>query len=68
MDEVSVSDYVATLLAGIEWNGCGCSQKEEAACPACGGKQPLSSDDLRLPEYYGHRATCWLAAAIRCAG
>ena len=61
------SPVFVKLLADIEWQGCGCSQKEESACPACGGKQPLSGDDVRLPEFYGHKATCWLAKAIRCA-
>ena len=48
----------------IEWKGCGCPQKAEAACPACDGKQPLTDTDRRLPDWYGHRPDCWLAALI----
>lgn len=57
-------DELVARLREIEWQGCGCSQKEEAACPACGRGQPLDERDRRIPEFYGHKADCWLAAAI----
>lgn len=54
-------------LIALEWQGCGCSQKEEAACPACGGLKPLTEHDRTIKEFYGHRPGCWLAADLHAA-
>lgn len=58
--EEKVNAEVRRLLQAIEWNGCGCSQKEEGACPSCGGREPLNDRDRQLPDYYGHKPACKL--------